>query len=239
MISRRDAIYRVSIKKRIRLESKILININKQVQSIYDLFKTKSLNLIDNIFVYKMQDKFQNMYNRNSARLQSWDYSSDGIYFITICTKNRINHFGNIINGEMELTEEGKIVYKNWQSVPENFDFAEIGKFIVMPNHFHAILSITKNTKIHNTISKISEEGILNSTGGGFAGEKNPMLNDNVSKIVRWFKGKCTFEIRKENEDFSWQARFYDHIIRDELSLRNIENYIINNPANWGKDILK
>jgi REP element-mobilizing transposase RayT len=62
------------------------------------------------------------------------------------------------------------------------------------------------------------------------------MMNENISRIIRWYKGRCSFEIRKIDSDFAWQSRFYDHIIRDEASFQKISNYIINNPANWQED---
>lgn len=177
--------------------------------------------------------KFQNKYNRNSLRLRDYDYS-DGIFFITICTKNKTNFFGNITEGEMNLSEEGKVLDMIWQMAPSIFDYAEIGEFVVMPNHFHAILSISKTRK---NKKNIPPNNLLGK--GGFAGEKNPMLSNNMSTVIRWFKGKCTYGIRKFNKDFSWQDRFYDNIIRDAVSFQNIENYIINNPKNWDTDSLK
>lgn len=71
---------------------------------------------------------------------------------------------------------------------------------------------------------------------GGFAGGKNPMVNENISRILRWYKGRCSYEIHKTNAEFAWQSRFHDHIIRNELEYRRIVNYIINNPANWEED---
>src|SRR5690606_20508223 len=63
---------------------------------------------------------------------------------------------------------------------------------------------------------------------GGFAGGKNPMVNENISRILRWYKGRCSYEIHKTNAEFAWQSRFHDHIIRNELEYRRIVNYIIN-----------
>lgn len=186
-----------------------------------------------------MENKFNQQFNRNSARLKFWDYSSNGIYFITICTKDRVHFFGKIVEDEMILNPEGEILNDFWKLIPATFDFAEIGEFVVMPNHFHGILLITKKTKNTNAINRSSEKSIPDKKRGGFAGEKNPMLNDNVSKIIRWFKGKCTFEIRKMNKEFGWQSRFHDHIIRNEFSFQKIENYIINNPKKWDTDSLK
>ena len=71
---------------------------------------------------------------------------------------------------------------------------------------------------------------------GGFAGTKNPMLNDNISRIIRWYKWRCSFEIRKIDTNFKWQSRFHDHIIRNTKSFEKIQNYIFNNPKNWKED---
>ena len=69
---------------------------------------------------------------------------------------------------------------------------------------------------------------------GGFARNKNPMINDNLSRGIRWYKGRTTFESRKINSGFGWQTRFHDHIIRNDQEYRRIANYIDKNPANWG-----
>jgi len=71
---------------------------------------------------------------------------------------------------------------------------------------------------------------------GGFAGVKNPMFHINLARIVRWFKGRITFECHKINCDFKWQRNYYEHIIRDERAYKNISQYIVNNPRNWQKD---
>jgi REP element-mobilizing transposase RayT len=73
---------------------------------------------------------------------------------------------------------------------------------------------------------------------GGITGNKNPMLHDNLSRILNWYKGRVTFESRKLHADFAWQSRFHDHIIRNDAEYRRIKNYIINNPKNWNDDLL-
>jgi len=62
------------------------------------------------------------------------------------------------------------------------------------------------------------------------------MLRNNLSTIIRWYKGRVTFESHQNNNNFAWQPRFYDHIICDEKSHENIAWYIQNNPDNWEKD---
>lgn len=71
---------------------------------------------------------------------------------------------------------------------------------------------------------------------GGIAGDKNPMLNENISRIIRWYKGRCSFEMRKIHADFKWHSRFHDHIIRNSKSFKTIQTYIENNPSKWGED---
>jgi REP element-mobilizing transposase RayT len=62
------------------------------------------------------------------------------------------------------------------------------------------------------------------------------MLHENISRIIRWYKGRCSFDARKIHADFAWQTRFHDHIIRDEKSFIKIQSYINENPIKWGDD---
>lgn len=71
---------------------------------------------------------------------------------------------------------------------------------------------------------------------GGITGENNPMLFDNLSRAVRWYKGKTTFFCHKIHSDFGWQSRFHDRIIRDENEYWKIRQYILNNPKRWDED---
>ncbi|WP_298396842.1 transposase [Flavobacterium sp.] len=223
-----------------------------------------------------MQNKFKNKYRIPSTRLQTWDYSSNGAYFITICTKNREHFFGNIQNGIMQLSEIGILAKQYWMEIPNHFPFIELGNFVVMPNHVHGILIINKiddlllsksvetrfiasnnchenneNNETRLIASNINENNENNGNNennetrliaslqenrGGFSGEKNPMLNGNISKIIRWYKGRCSFECRKINSNFGWQSLFYDHIIRNSKSFDIIQNYIFENPLKWKND---
>ena len=92
-------------------------------------------------------NKFKDKYRIASSRLQHWDYGSPGLYFITICTKNREHYFGEIENGIMSLNELGFIANNEWIKTPEiRPDMnLESGEFVVMPNHFHGIIMIGEN----------------------------------------------------------------------------------------------
>ena len=89
-----------------------------------------------------MADKYQNKYRIPSARLHSWDYSSNGAYFITICTAKREHYFGQIKNGKMNFSEQGKLANQYWLEIPDHFSFVFLDEFVVMPNHTHGIIII-------------------------------------------------------------------------------------------------
>ncbi|MBT3839680.1 MAG: hypothetical protein HOM78_11075 [Candidatus Marinimicrobia bacterium] len=187
--------------------------------------------------------KFQNKYRIESARLKHWDYANPGLYFVTICSKNIVSWFGDIRNDKMQLVEIGKIVQEIWCKIPSHFENVELDEFIIMPNHIHGIIEIKYNTR-RDAINRVStsvtdKNKTINrvSTTGGITGKNNPMISKNsLSKIIRCYKGRCTYEIHKFNPKFAWQPRFYDHVIRNELSLEKIQNYIQQNPINWKKD---
>ena len=89
-----------------------------------------------------------------------------------------------------------------------------------------------------DAINRVSTGGGLETKNdiGGFAKQKNPMLNENISRVIRWYKGRVCFESRKKNTEFAWQPRFHDHIIRNTQSYEKIKNYIIENPSKWTDD---
>jgi putative transposase len=161
------------------------------------------------------------MPERKLNRLREYDYSKDGHYFVTICVKNRLECLGKIYNERMIPNENGKIVIKCWDDLPNHYHNIRLDGFIMMPNHVHAII-IIKNPIV----------------GNGF--KPFPTKKYNLSEIIRGFK---TFSSRKINEQrnitdkFQWQKSFYDHIIRNEKSLNKIREYIQNNPLQWHLDV--
>ena len=178
-------------------------------------------------------EKFKNKYRVESARLYGYDYGQNGAYFITICTKDRFHHFGKISNGKMILSEIGNYATEYWRNIPQQFPFVKLDEFIVMPNHIHGIIIIDKDVS-EEIEEKDSKNKIIQS--GGITGIRNPMFHENISRIIRLYKGRCSFEIRKFYSEFKWQARFHDHIVRNEKSFNHIQNYILNNPLKWSQD---
>jgi putative transposase len=88
-------------------------------------------------------EKFRGKYRIESTRLQAWDYGWKGSYFITICTKNRVKYFGEIVDGRMQYSNTGAIADVLWYEIKNHSHDVEFGEFVVMPNHIHAILTLT------------------------------------------------------------------------------------------------
>ena len=199
------------------------------------------------------------IHKRHSIRLRNYDYSNIGAYFVTVCLNERIQQhdaitlqmgainraptdvnfdfptFGHIENGIMTFNDCGKIAQQIWDEMPQHYPNIELGEFIVMPDHVHGIIKIRRGVDLSRPKFDFYQND-TNIATGGFSGTKNPMLNNNLSHIIRWFKGRVAFECCKIDCNYKWQRNFWEHIIRDEPSYKNISQYIIDNPVNWGKD---
>ncbi len=88
---------------------------------------------------------------RKRLRLSGYDYSSDGYYFITVCTQNRACFFGNVKNGIMGLNDIGCIIAKSWQDIPNHFCDVQLYDWVVMPNHFHGVMVLEQQFN-HDTV---------------------------------------------------------------------------------------
>lgn len=107
--------------------------------------------------LHKERDKLnKNYFIRKNPRLKDYDYILGGYYFITICTENKIQYFGKIVEGKIELNDVGKLAYSNIEKLEEIYNTIKIDKFVVMPNHIHLILIIDKTTDL--TISRIVKQ---------------------------------------------------------------------------------
>ena len=175
---------------------------------------------------------YKNRYRVESARLKNWDYSANGYYYITICTKDRIHYFGNIINDEMILSKIGNMAYKYWQEIPNHFPFVRLDEFIIMPNHVHGIVVIKNDTCNVETL-----QCNVSTDTDNFHSKISPK-SKSLSTIIRSYKSICTKTINKSKNEifFAWQPRFYDHIIKNEKELENMRNYIFYNPQKWAED---
>ena len=196
-----------------------------------------------------MAQLFNNKFRILSARLQNRNYANEAMYFVTICTKNRENYFGEIVDTpneetqcipSLKPTEIGKMAHSEWfKSVEMRPDMnLELGEFVVMPNHIHGIIIIGKNE--FNTQPDTQHRDAMHcvSTNANDTEFKNQFApqSKNLSSIIRGYKSAVTTYARKNGIEFDWQPRFHDHIIRSMDDYHRISNYIINNPAKWQDD---
>jgi len=180
--------------------------------------------------------KFQNKYRIKSARLEGYDYSQNGYYFVTICTKNRECFFGDIKNEKMQLSKIGKIAKKFWLEIPDHFSFVELGEFIVMPNHFHGIVVIYKSHVETLHATSLRDKRQKKYHGKNMKLSKISPTKYSLSSIIRSYKSAVTRNSKQINSDFAWQPRFHDYIIGNEKSYQIISEYIIHNPEKWKND---
>jgi hypothetical protein len=96
-------------------------------------------------FALKFQPDPSNLHRRRTLRLPGFDYTLPGAYFITAVTTNLVPLFGEIVNGVMMLNPFGCVAWEIWLQIPNHFPTAQIGAFVVMPNHIHGIIHILEN----------------------------------------------------------------------------------------------
>jgi REP element-mobilizing transposase RayT len=192
-------------------------------------------------------------YRRQSFRLQGYDYRSEGMYFVTICTKDRLPFFGEIVDNQMVLSGIGQIVHDNWYKIPQFSPHIVLDEFVVMPNHIHGILAIVQSVPFVASLQCNDGTQCNDATGD----TKNQFMSaispksGSISRVLNSYKGACSKEIksgallqchdatRQSDDDatgFGWQSKFHDRIIRNEEELHRIQNYIIHNPKNWKED---
>ncbi|MFV0522682.1 MAG: transposase [Mangrovibacterium sp.] len=174
--------------------------------------------------------------------MPSWNYGWNAAYFITICTQHREHWFGEIVSDTDALTCVllGEIVNTEWLKTFEMRPDMNLwmGEYVIMPNHFHAIIGIGEN-KYNTSIVQtqcIDSNSVQTQCIASLQQNQFAPQSKNLASIVRGFKIGVTKNTRKINPGFAWQARYHDHIIRDDKSYQRISEYIVNNPLKWTED---
>jgi REP element-mobilizing transposase RayT len=160
---------------------------------------------------------FQNQYRVESTRLA--DYSR-GWYFVTVCTKEKKCSLGQAVDGQIMLSAAGLIAEAEMKAVATHYSNVIIDRYVVMPNQVHAIVVI-EGDHVYSPVetrlaaSPVGAHGRLPNIVGGYKA--------GVSRICH-AKGLL---------GFAWQARFHDHILRSNVSVNSVRDYIDHNPQNW------
>lgn len=162
-------------------------------------------------------------HERKKMRLNNYNYSKNGYYFVTICIKDKQEYFGEIEDNLMKLNDYGKIAKKYWIEIPKHFKNIQLHDFVIMPDHIHGIIEIYDhyNNCINNELLSINEYLINNSKL--------------LPKIISQYKSSVSRCIKKQYNDYNflWQRSYYDVIIHSETKFEIIRKYIIENPLKW------
>jgi REP element-mobilizing transposase RayT len=186
-------------------------------------------------------------HHRRSIRLQEYDYSQPGAYFVTMVTWHRESLFGDVIDGQMKLNKAGEIVQWEWKNLSKRFLYVKLGAFVIMPNHLHGILIFHQPT-VGATRPEFNKSASSNTlhpfrTGDDVNPEGSPLPHGpkpaSLGAVVAQFKSRVTkrlWKIPSMKDVPIWQRNYYEHIIRNGKALQNISNYINSNPSRRQED---
>ncbi len=180
-------------------------------------------------------------HSRRSIRLRGFDYSRQGVYFVTICVKMGDLMFGHVVEGKVHLNAAGRAAVKCWREIPSHFRNIGLDEFIVMPNHVHGILAING---IRSAIGVGAQHAaplpLTRHTSVGHHASRGParagVAPGSLGAIVRSFKAATTKRInaiRGTPGGSVWQRNYFDRIIRDDRELDRARRYVTLNPARW------
>jgi REP element-mobilizing transposase RayT len=195
-----------------------------------------------------MDDKSSKLKNRKVIRLPEYSYSENGVYFVTVCTKNKRKLFGTVVGKEyyapisvgdgildvpqqvkaevigyddvyVKLSEFGKIVDDTLHYINENNDNITIDKYVIMPNHIHMII-VVDNPEGTSGMPSPTEEFAKN--------RPNELIPKLISSLKRFTNKKAGFDL--------WQRSYNDHVVRNLVDYERIWEYIDTNPIKWKID---
>ena len=208
--------------------------------------------------------RFKGKYRTESSRLTHWDYSWPGLYFVTVCTANKICWFGEVVDGKMVDSDFGSIARRQWD---ESFDIRKELKchaFVLMPNHLHAIVELVipqddggKKDDLDFNVETYGRTSLPHAHSQKHKNQTNPSRDSkgsfqrqkkSFSSFIAGYKSAVLTKIDDFIDDHQlslskfnranplWQPRYHDHVIRDEKSYHRIRNYIVNNQKHWEED---
>ena len=162
-------------------------------------------------------------FDRKNRRITGYDYSGNGAYFLTVCTRDRKKLLSRISVGtplpgcpaepQVELLPYGMVAQKYIRQMDAFYDNLSVEKYVIMPDHIHLLI------RLHDP--------------EGHSGRSVPTKQDERSSVVSRFVGTLKRFCNKEYGTNIWQSRYYDHVIRNQQDYNEIWEYIDNNPRKW------
>jgi REP element-mobilizing transposase RayT len=175
------------------------------------------------------------VHHRRSIRLQGYDYTQAGAYFVTICTGQKQCILGEVVDGAVVLSRYGRLAVMCWEWLAQHYPYVELDAWVVMPNHLHGIIVISD-----------AEDADGLSRGGSRTAPTTPDATaatapkrKTLGRLIGAFKTvstKCVNQLYHSPGEVFWQRNYYEHIIRNTADLKRIREYILYNPMRWESD---
>ncbi len=170
-------------------------------------------------------------HRRRSIRLGGYDYSQAGEYFLTLCTQKMRCLFGEVKNGEMHLNRIGQIVVSEWRKTAHLRPGIDLGDFVVMPNHLHGLVVITRSPQKKTLAVPVDRRAHVSAPLRRYSQE--------LGSIIAGFKSATTSRMNQQRRTPGspvWQRNYYEHIIQDQEDSARTRHYISTNPIFWDLD---
>jgi putative transposase len=182
-----------------------------------------------------------NRHHRRSIRLQGYDYTLTGAYFVTLCTWDRSCLFGDIVDAAMAPSAFGLVVASYWEKIVVHAAHVSLDASVLMPNHVHGILVLTGDHRAEAESATTEDAPFDPAAGDGSPAAQRPHGTQpgSLGAVLQNWKSTATRRInqmRHTPEARVWQDNYFEHIIRNERELWAIRQYIENNPAQWAQD---
>jgi putative transposase len=176
---------------------------------------------------------------RKALRLKPYDYAQNGAYFITLCTHQRECFFGEVIDDKMMLNDAGRMVEQSLYETEKMLPNVILDAFVIMPNHVHIVFFLIDTPIVGDAL-----RGVPSHDQDGLAQRPAPTEKTSIPNLMYSFKSFTTNQYIqgvKNNQWLPfqgklWQRGYYDHVIRNEEALIEIQQYITHNPAQWSVD---
>ena len=189
-------------------------------------------------------------HRRRNLRLRGYNYAGEGAYFVTLVTQDRLCLFGDVVADDMQLNDAGFMVLQKWKDMASRFSQIDIDTFVVMPNHIHGIIVINNSMGAALSETNVSHVGAPLVGASAYVdsletgNRATTRVAPTLGEIVGAFKSLTTVEYVRRVKTFAWpkfpgrlwQRNFYEHVIRNEESLSQVRQYILDNPAKWAID---
>ncbi|MCL5257095.1 MAG: transposase [Chloroflexi bacterium] len=170
---------------------------------------------------------------RHTLRLTDYDYSQPGAYFLTLCTYDKKPLLGEVLDGQVKLSQYGSIIEREWLRTSEIRSEVELDEFVIMPNHLHCIVFFKEpqadRDRAHGRAPL--QEGASDS--------QDLRKPRSLGSLVAGFKSAATTQINALRGTPGvpvWQRNYYEHVIRNEEELQRVRHYVLTNPTRWELD---